>query len=46
MQSETTKRLLWSALMAGMGALATIVANRLAAEIWKRAFGEDPPNVT
>jgi hypothetical protein len=46
MQSDLGKRLLWSALIAGLGALATIVANRLATTIWVRAFGEDPPTLT
>jgi len=26
-----------------VGALTTIVANRIATEIWVRVFGEDPP---
>ncbi|HEU0024592.1 MAG TPA: hypothetical protein VFQ12_08170 [Thermoleophilaceae bacterium] len=38
-----TKRLMWSGLLAGVGALMTIVANRVAAEIWVRVFKEDPP---
>jgi Protein of unknown function (DUF4235) len=46
MQSDLGKRLLWSALIAGLGALAAIVANRLATTIWVRAFGEDPPTLT
>jgi hypothetical protein len=37
------KRLMWSGLLAGTGALASVVANRAASEIWKRMFGEDPP---
>jgi hypothetical protein len=43
MQSELTKRLVWSGLLAGTGALASIVAARLAAAIWVRIFDEDPP---
>ena len=27
----------------GLGALASIATTRLAAVIWRRAFGEDPP---
>ncbi len=46
MNSELSKRLLWSALIAGLGALATIAANRLATAIWVRAFDEDPPELT
>jgi hypothetical protein len=37
------KRLLWSGLLAGTGALATIAASRLSAVIWKRVFDEAPP---
>jgi hypothetical protein len=43
MQNEVTKRLMWSGLLAGMGAIAYIVTTRLAVMIWRRAFGEDPP---
>jgi hypothetical protein len=42
-ESPLVKRLLWSGLLAGVGALASLVSTRLAAMIWKRAFGEDPP---
>jgi hypothetical protein len=41
--NEMVKRLLWSGLLAGLGALASIATTRLAATIWRRAFGEDPP---
>jgi hypothetical protein len=44
MENELVKRLLWSALLAGIGALTTIVAHRIATAIWVRAFGEDPPD--
>jgi hypothetical protein len=37
------KRMLWSGLLAGTGALATLVAARLSAVIWKRVFDEEPP---
>jgi hypothetical protein len=43
MENELVKRLMWSGLLAGVGALATIVANRVATEIWTRVFDEDPP---
>jgi hypothetical protein len=43
MGNDMTKRLLWSGLLAGVGALTTIVANRLATVIWQRIFDEDPP---
>ena len=37
------KRLLWSGVLAGSSALASILAARLAAVIWRRVFDEDPP---
>jgi hypothetical protein len=37
------KRILWSGLLAGTGALATLAAARLSAVIWKRVFDEEPP---
>ena len=43
MQNDLTKRLMWSGLLAGVGALTSIVANRIATEIWTRVFKEDPP---
>jgi hypothetical protein len=41
--NEMVKRLAWAGLIAGMGALASIVTTRLAAVIYRRMFGEDPP---
>ena len=38
-----TKRLMWSGLMAAVGAVATIAANRVAVVVWRRLFDEDPP---
>ena len=43
MDNDLVKRLLWMGLLAGVGALSSIVANRLATEIWTRVFNEDPP---
>ena len=37
------KRLVWSGLLAGLGALASVVTTRVAATIWRRAFGEEAP---
>jgi hypothetical protein len=34
---------MWGGLLATVGALTTIVANRIATEIWQRVFKEDPP---
>jgi hypothetical protein len=44
MNQDLTKRLMWSGLLAGMGALTSIVANRLATLIWVKLFDEDPPD--
>lgn len=43
MENELVKRLMWSGLLAGIGAISSLVATKLAATIWRRAFGEDPP---
>jgi hypothetical protein len=42
-EGDLVKRLMWSGLLAGLGALASIATTRVAAAIWRRAFGEDPP---
>ena len=42
-ESPLVKRLIWSGLLAGTGALASIASARLAAVIWVRMFGEPPP---
>ncbi len=42
-ESPLLKRLLWSGLLAGTGALATLVSARIASIIWMRVFGEEPP---
>jgi hypothetical protein len=44
MDNDLVKRLVWSGLLAGIGALSTIVANRLATVVWQRVFDEDPPD--
>ena len=43
MQSEMLRRLIWAALLAATGALATVAAHRLSEVIWRRMFNEDPP---
>jgi hypothetical protein len=43
MENEMVKRLVWSGLLAGVGALSTILAQRAAAIIWRRVFDEEPP---
>ena len=41
--NETVKRLMYTALLAGLGSLASVLTSRTAALIWTRVFGEDPP---
>ena len=41
--NEMVKRLIWSGLLAGFGALASIATARVAAVVYRRIFGEDPP---
>ncbi|HYI98568.1 MAG TPA: hypothetical protein VEX36_02660 [Thermoleophilaceae bacterium] len=44
MENDLVKRLMWSGVLAGVGALSTIVAQRVATMIWVRVFDEDPPD--
>ncbi len=41
--NDLVKRLAWSGMLAGVGALASIVTTRVSAVIFRRVFGEDPP---
>jgi hypothetical protein len=41
--NEIVRRLMWSGLVAGLGALATVATTKVATLIWVRVFGEDPP---
>jgi hypothetical protein len=41
--NELVKRLVWSGLLAAAGALASIVASRVAAIAYRRLYNEDPP---
>ncbi len=43
MENELVKRLVWSGLLAATGALASIAAARVAAFVFRRVYGEDPP---
>jgi hypothetical protein len=43
MENEMVKRLMWSGMLAGASALASIAATRLAAVLWRRIFYEEPP---
>jgi hypothetical protein len=37
------RKILWNALFAAFGALATIAARNVATRVWRVATGEDPP---
>jgi hypothetical protein len=41
--SDLVKRLAWSGLLAGIGALASVATTRVAAIAFRRIFDEDPP---
>jgi hypothetical protein len=43
MSNDLMKRLMWSGLLAGVGALASVVTQRVAAMLWRRMFNEEPP---
>lgn len=43
MDNDIVKKLLWSGVLTASSALASIAAARLAAFVWQRAFGEEPP---
>jgi hypothetical protein len=42
-ESDLVKRLLWSGLLAGLGALFSMASARTATLMWRRIFDEDPP---
>jgi hypothetical protein len=42
--NDIVRRLIWSGLLAATGALASIVAARASAMIYRRMFNEDPPD--
>jgi hypothetical protein len=44
MDNDLVKRLVWSGLLAGTGALASIAAARMASLIYRRIYNEDPPD--
>jgi hypothetical protein len=44
MGNDLTKRLMWAGMLAGVGALSTIVANRIAVWLWIKIFDEEPPD--
>ncbi len=44
MDNEIVRRLIWSGLLAATGALASILAARVAAVVYRRLFDEEPPD--
>jgi hypothetical protein len=43
MRGRMTRKLAWTALYGGLGALAAMGARRAASGIWRRTTGEEPP---
>ncbi len=43
LDSPVVKRLVWSGLLAGFGALASMATARAAALAYRKIYGEDPP---
>ena len=43
MDNDLIKKLAWTGIVAGMGALASVAAARMAAVVYRRIFDEDPP---
>jgi hypothetical protein len=41
--NDILRRLIWTALLAATGALASVAAHRLSEVIWRRTFNEEPP---
>jgi hypothetical protein len=43
MDNDIVKRLAWSGLLTASSALASVVAAKVAAVVWRRVFEEEPP---
>jgi hypothetical protein len=43
MDNDIVKRLVWSGMLAAGSALASLLAARAAAVLWRRLFDEEPP---
>lgn len=43
MENEIVRRLMFSGLVAGLGALAAIASRKAAETIWRTLFNEEPP---
>ena len=44
MEHDLVRRVAWSAILTAFGALASILATRVAAIAYRRIFNEDPPD--
>lgn len=44
MDNEIVKRLIWSGMLAATGALASVLAAKASALLYRRLFNEDPPD--
>jgi hypothetical protein len=44
MDNEIVRRIIWSGMLAATGALASILAARVSAVLYRRLFDEDPPD--
>lgn len=44
MDNEIVKRLIWSGMLAATGALASVIAAKASALLYRRLFNEDPPD--
>jgi len=42
-RGKLTRKIAWSAFYAGISALASLAARRLASGMWRKATGEEPP---
>lgn len=43
MENEVIRRIAWSGILAGCGAIASIAAHKVAEQIYIKLFGEEPP---
>ncbi len=43
MQNDIVKKLVWSGVLASVGAIAAIASRKVAEQIWIRIFNEPPP---
>jgi hypothetical protein len=43
LQNDLVKKLVWSGVLATVGAIAAIASRKVAEQIWIRLFNESPP---